>query len=62
MLAPDRVLTMGKIKQTMCANKEPMLNCDFYIGSFKNAIYKMCLQIVLILIYMYKEDLASNNL
>ena len=28
---------------------------------FKNAIYKMCLKIIY-LIYMYKEDLALNNL
>ena len=32
-------------------------------GSFKRVIYKMCLQITYIyLIYMYKEDLALNNL
>ena len=32
-------------------------------GSFKNDIYKMYLQIIyLYLIYMYKEDLALNNL
>ena len=30
-------------------------------GSFKNVINKMCLEI-LYLIYMYKEDLALNNL
>ena len=31
--------------------------------SFKNVIYKMCLQIKYIFnIYMYKEDLALNNL
>ena len=30
-------------------------------GSFKNVIYKMCLEIIY-LIYMYKKDLASNNL
>ena len=30
-------------------------------GSFKNAINKMCLQI-LYLRYMYKEDLELNNL
>ena len=30
-------------------------------GSFKNVIYKMSLQIMY-LIYMYKEDLALNNL
>ena len=29
--------------------------------SFKNVIYKMCLEI-LYLIYMYKKDLALNNL
>ena len=52
-----------------------MLNCDCYIeiletielcakkssGSYKNIIYKMYLQIIY-LIYMYKEDLALNNL
>ena len=32
-------------------------------GSFKNVIYKMCLQIIYIyVICMYKEDLALNNL
>ena len=30
-------------------------------GSFKNAIYKMCLKIIY-LIYMYRKDLALNNL
>ena len=30
------------------------------LGLFKNVIYKMCLQIYLV--YMYKEDLALNNL
>ena len=29
--------------------------------SFKNAIYKKCLEIIY-LIYMYKKDLALNNL
>ena len=29
-------------------------------GSFKNVIYKMCLQIIY-LIYMYKKDLTLNN-
>ena len=31
------------------------------LGSFKNIINKMCLQIIY-LIYMYKKDLALNNL
>ena len=31
------------------------------LGSFKNVIYKMCLEIIY-LIYMYKKDLALNNL
>ena len=31
------------------------------LGSFKNVINKMCLQIIY-LIYMYKKDLALNNL
>ena len=38
-------------------------NCvpkQMYSGSFKNVIYKMCLEIIY-LIYMYKEDLALNN-
>ena len=30
-------------------------------GSFENIIYKMCLEIIY-LIYMYKEELALNNL
>ena len=30
-------------------------------GLFKNIIFKMCLEIIY-LIYMYKEDLALNNL
>ena len=30
-------------------------------GSFKNVIYKMCLQIIY-LIHIYKQDLVSNNL
>ena len=30
-------------------------------GLFKNIIYKMCLEIIY-LIYMYKKDLALNNL
>ena len=30
-------------------------------GSFKNFIYKMCLEIIY-LIYMYKKDLVVNNL
>ena len=30
-------------------------------GSFKNVIYKMCLEIIY-LIYMYKNDLVLNNL
>ena len=28
-------------------------------GSFKNVIYKICLEIILM--YMYKEDLVLNN-
>ena len=32
-------------------------------SSFKNIIYKMCLEIIyLIYIYIYKKDLALNNL
>ena len=31
------------------------------LHSFKDVIYKMCLEI-LYLLYMYKEDLALNNL
>ena len=46
-----------------------MLNCDFYIAiletksssSFKNVIYKMCLQIIIIF-NMRKQDLELNNL
>ena len=30
-------------------------------GSFKNVIYKMCLEIIY-LIYMYKKDLGVKNL
>ena len=30
-------------------------------GSFKNVMNKMCLQVIY-LIYIYKEDLALNNL
>ena len=30
-------------------------------GSFKDVIYKMCLEIIYS-IYMYKKDLALNNL
>ena len=30
-------------------------------GSFKNVIYKMCLEIIYV-IYMYKKDLALKNL
>ena len=30
-------------------------------SSFKNVIYKMCREIIY-LIYMYKKDLALNNL
>ena len=30
-------------------------------GSFKNVIYKMCLETIY-LTYMYKKDLALNNL
>ena len=30
VVAPDRVLSMGQIEQTMCANKWLMLNCDCY--------------------------------
>ena len=29
VVAPDRVLSMGQIEQTLCANKWLMLNCDF---------------------------------
>ena len=32
VVLPDRVLSMGQIKQTMCANKRLMLNCDCYIA------------------------------
>ena len=31
------------------------------LGSYKNVIYKMCLEIIY-LIYMYKKDLELNNL
>ena len=31
------------------------------LGLFKDVIYKMCLEIIY-LIYMYKENLALNNL
>ena len=31
-------------------------------GSFKNVIYEMCLEIIYLIIYMYKKDLALNNL
>ena len=31
------------------------------LGSFKNVFYKMSLEIIY-LIYMYKKDLALNNL
>ena len=31
------------------------------LDSFKSVIYKMCLEIIC-LIYMYKKDLALNNL
>ena len=54
VVAPDRVLSMGQIEQTMC--KQMSLTCDLYnktwnhlpvckksSGSFKNVIYKMCL-------------------
>ena len=30
-------------------------------GSFKNIIYRMCIEII-DLIYLYKKDLALNNL
>ena len=60
VVVPDRVLSRGQIEQTMCANKWLISNCDCYIailetiylcakkswGSFKNVIYKMCLQIL----------------
>ena len=34
--APDRILSMGQIEQTMCANKWPMLNCNSYIVILEN--------------------------
>ena len=63
MVAPDKVLSMGQIERTICANKWLMLTFDCYnailemillcakrisLGSFKNVIYKMCLQVIYI--------------
>ena len=28
VVAPDRILSMGQVEQTMCANKWLILNCD----------------------------------
>ena len=68
---------MIQIKQAICENKVLVLNCDYYIvifetiylcarkisGSFNNVIYKMCFKIIYTFdIYMYKEDLALDNL
>ena len=53
-----------------------MLNCNCYIailepiklcakkssGPFKKVFYEMCLQIINIQMYMYKQDLALDNL
>ena len=51
LVAPDRILYIGQIEQTMCANKWLMVNCDSYIvvhetvckkelSTFKDVIYK----------------------
>ena len=62
MVAYDRVQSMGQIEQTMC---KQMTDCDYHMAkvetvqlcakkttsSFKNVIYKMCLQIIYIYIY-----------
>ena len=40
VVAPDRVLSMGQIKQTICAHKWLMLNCDCYIAILET----ICLQ------------------
>ena len=68
MVEPDRVLSMGQIGQTV---RKQMIDIKFWqlysntwnhltackksSGSFKNVIYKMCLQIIYIyLMYVYK--------
>ena len=35
MVAPERVLSMDPIEQTMCANKRLLWNCDCYIAILK---------------------------
>ena len=44
---------MHLVSKTICVQKMTS-------GSFKNIIYKMCLDIMY-LIYMYKKDLVWNN-
>ena len=64
------VLSIGQIEQTMCVNKILMLNCDCYIVILEN-IYlctkkssnsKCVYKSYIFIIYMFKEDLALNNL
>ena len=46
-------IVWNQVKAFNCVQKNELI--------FKNVIFKMCLEIIY-LIYMYKEDLALNNL
>ena len=53
-------LYLIEISETICVQKKKKRK-EMSSGSFKNAFYKMCLEIIY-LIYMYKKDLALYNL
>ena len=63
VVVPDRVLSMGQntINYMYEHITDVKLGTKNSLGSFKNIINKMCLQITY-LIYMYLEDLALNSL
>ena len=74
-ITPHGVLSMSQIEQTMCANKWLMLNCDCYLAILETICVqkraqtcwrmlstKCVYKSYICLIYMYKDDLALNNL
>ena len=62
------VMSMGQIKQTKCANKWQILNCNLYSNTWNDltvckkniGYFNMCLQIIY-LICLYKQDSALNG-
>ena len=74
VVVADRVLSMGQIEQTVYKQRGDIKLWLLYSNtwnhltvykkssnSFKNVIYKMCLEIIYIC-NMYKQDLGSDNL